>query len=150
VIPPLRERPEDVEPLARHFLDRLTTTLRRPPRAISKAALAMLERYAWPGNVRELKNVIERAVILEEHAEVLPDHLPEELKPGGRALDLEPGFRLPAGGIDLESLEKDLIRQALEQARGNKTRAAALLGLTRDTLRYRLEKYALTDTPTSG
>jgi DNA-binding NtrC family response regulator len=150
VIPPLRERPEDVEPLARHFLDRLTTSLRRPPRAISKAALAMLERYAWPGNVRELKNVIERAVILEEHAEVLPDHLPEELKPGGRALDLEPGFRLPAGGIDLESLEKDLIRQALEQARGNKTRAAALLGLTRDTLRYRLEKYALTDTPTSG
>jgi len=57
----------------------------------------------------------------------------------------EPGFRLPAAGIDLESLEKDLIRQALDQARGNKTRAAALLGLTRDTLRYRLEKYGISD-----
>ncbi|HET7038583.1 MAG TPA: sigma-54 dependent transcriptional regulator [Gemmatimonadales bacterium] len=150
VIPPLRERPEDVEPLARFFLDRLTTALRRAPRAIGKDALAMLERYAWPGNVRELKNVIERAVILEEHREILPEHLPDELKPGGRALDLEPGFRLPAAGIDLESLERDLIRQALEQARGNKTRAAALLGLTRDTLRYRLEKYGIGETPAAS
>jgi len=142
-IPPLRERPEDVEPLARFFLDRMTTNMRRTSRTIHKDALRMLERYAWPGNVRELKNVIERAVILEEGAEIVPDHLPDEMKPGGRALDLEPGFRLPAGGIDLESLERDLIRQALEQANGNKTRAAALLGLTRDTLRYRIEKYSL-------
>jgi len=143
VIRPLRDRPEDVEPLAQHFLDRLTTAMRRPPRRFHREALAMLERYAWPGNVRELRNVIERAVILEEGPEVLPAHLPDELKPGGRALDLEPGFRLPAGGIMLEELEKDLIRQALDQARGNKTRAAELLGLTRDTLRYRVEKYDL-------
>ena len=141
VIPPLRERPEDVEPLARFFLEKMTTTLRRPARTISKQALAMLERYAWPGNVRELRNVIERAVILEEGPEILPPHLPEELQPGHRARDLEPGFALPAAGIDLEALEKDLIRQALQQARGNKTRAAELLGLSRDTLRYRLEKY---------
>jgi two-component system response regulator AtoC len=145
LIPPLRERPEDVAPLARYFLDRMTSTMRRAPRTIQKEALAMLERYAWPGNVRELKNVIERAVILEERGEIRPDDLPDEIKPGGRALDLEPGFRLPAGGIDLESLERDLIRQALEQTRGNKTRAAALLGLSRDTLRYRLEKYGLGD-----
>lgn len=143
VIPPLRERPEDVEPLAYHFLRAMTTALRRPARGISREALAMLERYAWPGNARELKNVIERAVILEEGPEILPAHLPDELKPGGRALDLEPGFRLPPGGIDLEQLEQDLLRQALEQARGNKTRAAELLGLTRDTLRYRVEKYGL-------
>jgi DNA-binding NtrC family response regulator len=140
-IPPLRERPEDVEPLAQYFLKRLTSDIRRPARKICKEALAMLERYAWPGNVRELKNVIERAVILEEGLEILPAHLPEELKPGGRALDLEPGFQLPPGGIDLEQLEKDLIRQALEQTRGNKTRAAELLSLSRDTLRYRIEKY---------
>jgi two-component system response regulator AtoC len=145
LIPPLRERPEDVAPLARYFLDRMTSAMRRAPRTIQKEALAMLERYAWPGNVRELKNVIERAVILEERGEIRPDDLPDEIKPGGRALDLEPGFRLPAGGIDLESLERDLIRQALEQARGNKTRAAALLGLSRDRLRYRLEKYGLGD-----
>jgi len=142
-IAPLRERPEDVEPLARFLVEQMTTNLRRPARAISKAALAMLERYAWPGNVRELRNVIERAIILEEGAEIIPEHLPDELKPGGRALDLEPGFRLPAGGINLEQLEKDLIHQALEQTRGNKSRAAELLGLTRDTLRYRLDKYKL-------
>ena len=143
VIPPLRERPEDVEPLARFFLDRMTTNMRRASRTIHKDALRMLERYAWPGNVRELKNVIERALILEEGTEIVPDYLPDEIKPGGRALDLEPGFQLPAGGIELESLEKDLIRQALEQANGNKTQAAALLGLTRDTLRYRIDKYGL-------
>jgi len=142
-IPPLRQRPEDVEPLAHHFLNRITTTLRGRARRIAKPALAMLERYSWPGNVRELKNVIERAVILEEGEEVLPDHLPEEMKPGGRALDLHPGFQLPAGGINLEELEKDLIRQAVEQVHGNKTRAAELLGLSRDTLRYRMDKYAL-------
>jgi DNA-binding NtrC family response regulator len=149
-IPPLRERPEDIEPLARYFLDRITTSLRRPARQISKPALAMLERYAWPGNVRELKNVIERAVILEEGPELLSDHLPEELKPGHRALDLEPGIRLPPGGIDLEGLEQNLIAQALKQARGNKTRAAELLGLTRDTLRYRVEKYGITDSTGDG
>ncbi|GIW53593.1 MAG: acetoacetate metabolism regulatory protein AtoC [Gemmatimonadales bacterium] len=145
VIPPLRERPEDIEPLAYHFLEAITAALRRPARRISREALAMLERYPWPGNVRELKNVIERAVILEEGPEILPAHLPDELKPGARVLDLEPGFRLPPGGIDMEALEKDLIRQALQQARGNKTRAAELLGLTRDTLRYRIEKYGLSE-----
>jgi len=143
VIPPLRDRPDDVEPLAQYFVQRMTSDIRRPARQICKEALVMLQRYGWPGNVRELKNVIERAVILEEGTEILPAHLPEELKPGGRALDLEPGFKLPAGGIDLEHLEKDLIRQALEQTRGNKTRAAELLALTRDTLRYRIEKYRL-------
>jgi DNA-binding NtrC family response regulator len=142
-IPPLRERPEDVEPLARHFVAAITTAIRRPARAISQEALAMLERYAWPGNVRELKNVIERAVILEEGAEILAAHLPDELKPGSRVSDLAPGFRLPPGGINLEGLEKDLILQALAQTHGNKTRAAELLGLTRDTLRYRVEKYGL-------
>lgn len=142
-IPPLRERAEDVEPLAQHFLNLITTALRRPTRSISRPAMTLLERYGWPGNVRELKNVIERAVILEEGSELLPAHLPEEMKPGGRALDLQPGYRLPPGGIDLEALERDLIRQAMEQVDGNKTRAAGLLGLTRDTLRYRIEKHDL-------
>jgi DNA-binding NtrC family response regulator len=142
-IPPLRERPEDVEPLAAHFLANLTSALRRPARGLSREALQLLERYAWPGNVRELRNVIERAVILEEGTEILPEHLPDELRLGSRAADLGPRFRLPDAGMHLEELEKDLIRQALEQAQGNKTRAAGLLGLTRDTLRYRLEKYGI-------
>ena len=142
-IPPLRERPEDVMPLAKFLLDKLTTAMRRPARSFSREALTMLERYAWPGNVRELKNVIERAIILEDGPEVLPAHLPDELRPGMSALDLEPGYTLPAGGIDLEMLERDLLRQALQRTRGNKTRAAELLGLTRDTLRYRIETYGL-------
>ncbi len=147
LIPPLRERPEDVEPLAKHFLDQLTTAMRRAGRVLSKDAIRMLERYAWPGNVREVRNVIERAVILEESVEILPEHLPDELRLGMRAADLVPGYRLPAGGVNLEQLEKDLLTQALEQARGNKTRAAELLGLSRDTLRYRLEKYSLVEKP---
>jgi two-component system response regulator AtoC len=146
VIPPLRERPEDVAPLAEFFLDAMTKSLRRPARTISKTALDMLTRYAWPGNVRELRNVIERATILEEGPEILPDHLPDELRLGSSAIDLSPGYALPPGGIDLEALEKDLITQALEQAKGNKTRAASLLGMTRDRLRYRLEKYQVPDT----
>lgn len=146
VIPPLRERPEDVRPLAEFFLDAMTKSLRRPARTISKTALDMLTRYAWPGNVRELRNVIERATILEEGPEILPDHLPDELRLGSSAIDLSPGYALPPGGIDLDALEKDLIRQALEQAKGNKTRAASLLGMTRDRLRYRLEKYHVPET----
>lgn len=128
LIPPLRERPEDVEPLARYFLEQLTTKMRRPARTISKPALAMLERYAWPGNVRELKNVIERAVILEDSAELLPEHLPDELKPGGRAVGLATGLTLPAGGIDLERLEQDLLRQALEQAGGQQDARGGVAG----------------------
>ncbi len=143
VIPPLRERPEDVEPLAEYFLTRYTEAMRRPPRRIAPATLAILRRYGWPGNVRELRNVVERTVILDEGPDFLPENLPDELKPGGRALDLEAGFRLPAGGVMLEQLERDLIQQALDQARGNKTRAAQLLGLSRDTLRYRIEKHGL-------
>ncbi len=145
VIPTLRERPEDVEPLAKFFLEKMTASLRRPARSLSKGALEMLERYAWPGNVRELRNVMERAMILEEGPQILREHLPDELRLGSRAVDLAPGFALPAGGIDLDELEKDLIRQALDQARGNKTRAATLLGMTRDTLRYRLDKYSLSE-----
>lgn len=144
-VPPLRDRPEDVEPLARYFLEQLTTTLRRPARGIPRETLAMLERYSWPGNARELRNVIERAVILEDGPEILPEHLPDELQPGARAVDLEPGYALPPAGINLEELEKDLLRQALERTRGNKTRAAQLLALTRDTLRYRLEKYEMSE-----
>jgi two-component system response regulator AtoC len=142
-IPPLRERPEDVTPLADFFLESMTVDLRRPARNFSGAAYKMLERYSWPGNVRELRNVIERTIILEEDKEILPDHLPDELQLGKRVVSLAPGLQLPAGGIDLEELEKDLILQALTQARGNKTKAATLLGMSRDTLRYRLEKHEL-------
>jgi DNA-binding NtrC family response regulator len=140
-VPPLRERPDDVAPLVSFFLESITAQLRRPATSVSDAAFKMLERYSWPGNVRELRNVIERTLILEEANEILPDHLPDELQLGKGTVSLAPGLKLPAGGINLEELEKDLILQALSQARGNKTKAATLLGMSRDTLRYRLEKY---------
>ncbi len=144
-ISPLRDRPEDIEPLAQHFLDHFSTTLRRPPRTMSRDAVAVLERYGWPGNVREVRNVMERITILEEEPEIGPEHLPDELRPGARIADLGLGVQLPVGGIDLEELEKDLLRQALERTRGNRTRAAQLLSLSRDTLRYRIEKYHMSD-----
>lgn len=153
-VPPLRDRPEDIEPLARHFLDKFTTALRRPARTITKETAAMLNRYAWPGNVRELRNVMERVTILEEGQEILSTHLPDELQPGARPLDFSSGVQLPPAGVDLEELEKDLLRQALERTRGNRTRAAQLLSLTRDTLRYRIEKYGMGEvgvkTPSAG
>lgn len=131
-VPPLRERPNDILPLARHFLGK---------RSWTPHAATQLEQYAWPGNVAELRAVIERACLLAGDDEIDVVHLPHSLselqQPHGAA------FRLPVAGLNLEALEQDLIRQALEQAHGNKSRAADLLGLTRHTLLYRLEKYGI-------
>ena len=147
-LPALRERPEDVAPLALHFLDELSRDFHRTPPRLAPETLACLEAYQWPGNARELRNVIERILLLEGGAEVVPDQLPLEVRLGSpadatRSCDDGAGILLPSGGVDLEQVERTLIAQALEAARGNKTRAAKLLRLTRDTLRYRLEKYGL-------
>lgn len=140
-IPPLRERREDVAPLALYFVDRLTAELRRDPTTLTEPTIQTLEAYDWPGNVRQLKNVLERVLILEEATEIRPDHLPSELfaAPGRESV---PGafYPLPHGGLRLQDVEADLIDQAMHRTNGNVTRAAALLGLTRDTLRYRLTK----------
>ncbi len=155
-LPALRERPDDVAPLALHFLDELSREFHRTPPRLTPEALACLEAYQWPGNARELKNVVERLLLLEGGSEIVTEQLPLEVRlggaggpgGGGAAYAGEPGgngagFVLPAGGVDLEEVECTLIAQALEAARGNKTRAARLLRLTRDTLRYRLEKFGL-------
>ena len=140
-LPPLRERPEDVEPLARHFVERFGTELRSPVRRISPDAVRLLQRYPWPGNVRELRNTIERAVLLCDGVELDMEHLSLDLARASRSL--EPGFRLPDGGLVLRDLERDLLQQALEHARGNQTEAARLLGMSRDQVRYRVEKHGL-------
>jgi DNA-binding NtrC family response regulator len=98
-----------------------------------------LEAYPWPGNIRELRNAVERAMLLTESDTLLPDHFPV-LMPRAQATQ---GVELPAGGIDLEQLERDLVVQALARTNGNQTRAAALLGLNRDQIRYRIEKFGL-------
>ena len=147
-LPPLRDRPEDIPFLLRHFCEELGRRYGRRPRFLSADAEVLLCEYDWPGNVRELKHVVERAVLLESDDEIgLRTVLPllavaasDETNDDDRW-----SFRLPDGGIDLGQLERDLLRQALERTGGNRTRAAQLLGLSRDQLRYRIEKHGILD-----
>ncbi len=141
LLPPLRHRLGDVRLLLQQFIEELATAYRLPAPRFTRAAWKILDRYHWPGNVRELRNFCERMVILSQGREVDDSNLPLELTAGGRSTAT--GFQLPKEGIQLERLEVQLISQALEYAQGNKTKAARLLGLTRDTLKYRLKKYAI-------
>jgi len=142
-LPPLRERTQDIEPLLEHFLA-LAARVHgvKAPRFLV-AVQRQLRRYPWPGNLRELRNFCERMVLLCPGQDLGPENLPWEIRQSeeGRVEGL--GFKVPAAGINLQDLEIDIIRQALALAGGNKSRAARLLGLTRDTLLYRLEKYLI-------
>jgi DNA-binding NtrC family response regulator len=140
-LPPLREMAEDVITLAEHFIRIYNLDFRKKVDGLHPEGRRRLLGYAWPGNVRELRNVIERAMIFCETNAINPADLalPVTITDGA----LPSAFRLPETGIQLEDLEKSLLTQALQLAQGNKTRAAALLGLSRDTLRYRLEKFGI-------
>ena len=144
IIPPLRERPEDVPLLAEHFLKHFAEEFKKSPRQLSREAAEALGRYDWPGNARELRNVIERLIILESASVIEPQHFPPEIRAGvkkqGKWL-----VELPTGGTALAEVERQLVLQAMERARGNQTRAAELLGIERDALRRRLVKYGLLD-----
>jgi DNA-binding NtrC family response regulator len=136
-LPPLRARKEDIGPLAGFFLRRFAFETRKGVVAFSPQASRYIAAYSWPGNVRELKNVIERAVILCSGPEILAEDLPRELR---RACD-EGGNEGSPGPI--EDAERFLILGALERSSGNVSAAARVLGLTRNTLRYRMRKYGL-------
>ncbi|MEZ4601590.1 MAG: sigma-54 dependent transcriptional regulator [Syntrophotaleaceae bacterium] len=140
-LPPLRERREDIIPLAEHFINQFNKEFGKQVRGISRMAEKILTEYDWPGNIRELKNVIERSVILECEETLLVENLPRELidRTVGTAGPLN--FRLPPEGIDIEDVERELIRQALEMADGNQSQAARLLNLGIDALRYRMKKF---------
>jgi DNA-binding NtrC family response regulator len=140
-MPPLREREGDIALLAKLFADRFAREFRKPLEGISRSALALLEAHPWPGNVRELRNVMERAVLLAERKWLEPDDFGGMGQPRSRP-DPHP-FVLPVEGIDLRELERDLVSQALARTGGNQTRAAALLGINRDQIRYRMEKFGL-------
>ncbi len=142
-VPPLRERTGDIPLLVGHFTDRFGASAGRPV-SVHPDALRSLSGYEWPGNVRELQNVIERAVLLAGDGEILPGHLLESIARSEPAAGSR--FTLPEDGVRLEELERDLIRQALERAGGNKSKAARLLGISRPTLLYRLEKHGLEET----
>jgi len=142
-LPPLRKRTGDVALLLNHFLSQLAEKHSMPAPAIDRAALKILRSYSWPGNVRELRNFCERMLILNAGQEIKVENLPREFfntsKPVAKGLSIE----IPDSGISIEAVEIHLIRQAIEKAAGNRSKAARLLGLTRDTLLYRIKKYAI-------
>jgi two-component system, NtrC family, response regulator AtoC len=142
-LPPLRERRDDILPLAEHFIQHFNREFGKNVRGISKMAEKFLSDYPWPGNIRELKNIIERAIILENEETLLLEHLPQELvaKTGLSGSGGPAGFRLPPEGIDIEDVERELIRQALEISEGNQSKAARKLSLGIDAFRYRMKKF---------
>jgi DNA-binding NtrC family response regulator len=141
-VPSLRERPEDIPPLVTHFLARFNRNLKRDVRDVAPIAMELLRQYDWPGNVRQLRNVIERALILHPLIkELRAEHLPPELRQAARLAS--PAAAAGDGGMSLQAAEIKLLREALDRAAGNQSKAARLLGISRDTLRYRLKKYEL-------
>jgi two-component system response regulator AtoC len=142
VLPPLRERKEDIPLLLHHYIAKYNTEFRKKFRGVSEESQRVLLAYSWPGNVRELRNLVERILILENGDTILPEHLPPEMTaPAASAAGAVPGYALPPAGLCLDAVEKDFVRQALESANGNQTRAAQLLGISRDQLRYRMQKF---------
>lgn len=144
-IPPLRERPEDIEAILMVFLERARRERGCPIRTIAPDALALLKRHDWPGNVRELHNVVEWLTITCKHPTIQPEHLPPSIRamPVQSGLQSEHRHSLLNLGLSLEELEKRLLEEALERAGGNVSEAARLLKISRNTLRYRMAKHRL-------
>jgi len=141
-VPALRERREDIPLLAAHFVARAARRHGLPEVRLGPAVTKLFLEHAWPGNVRELANVVERLVLLAEGGEASPADLPESFS---RRAQGEGGFRLPPQGISFEAHERELLRQALEHAGGNRARAARLLDLPYKAFLYRLEKHGLVE-----
>jgi two-component system response regulator PilR (NtrC family) len=149
-LPPLRERHDDVQALAEHFVEKFAQQMKKEIQGISGAAMACLRSYSWPGNVRELENAIERAVALERAPAVLPDSLPDAVRAAAGVTSPAPTVqpaeeRTLAGGFDLEQhvqgIEREYIMEALRRSNGVKKNAAELLGLSFRQFRYLLKKY---------
>jgi len=140
VLPPLRSRADDIPALVHYFVDAYNTEFRKRVLGVSDEAMRRLKAYGWPGNIRELRNAVERAMLLVDGDELTADQFPVAAGVGAR---LTEGVELPPTGIDLEQLERSLVVQALERSGWNQTHAAAMLGLNRDQIRYRIEKFKL-------
>ena len=144
-LPPLAKRSEDIEHLVKHFLKQFSDMHGIKAPQFSKAAIKVLKAYKWPGNIRELRNLCERLSILLSGRVIDVENLPSEYRsnPSVNASKM-PGFVLPETGLQLDSLEADLINQALNRTKGNRSQSAKLLGLSRDTLLYRMQKHGFT------
>jgi DNA-binding NtrC family response regulator len=144
-IPPLRDRMEDVVPLADHFLQHFRRELGVGLQGFSEEALGAMRAYHWPGNVRELRNAVERAALLAPGPLIGLEDLPPEMSMSGRSLALDGAPHLPDAGVDFEELERAWVEEALRRCEGNRSRAARLLGMNRDQIRYRIEKFGIKD-----
>jgi transcriptional regulator with PAS, ATPase and Fis domain len=142
-LPPLAHRTEDIEHLIGHFLAMMAETHSIDAPKFSKQALRVLKDYAWPGNIRELRNLCERLSILLAGRTIEPENLPHEFVTYS-SMPKVADFTLPERGLQLDSLEADLIHQALSRTKGNRSKSAKLLGLSRDTLLYRMQKHGFT------
>jgi DNA-binding NtrC family response regulator len=150
-IPPLRERTDDIPPLAAYFLDTFSRAFGREFRDVSTETSELMKQYKWPGNIRELRNVIERICIMGHGPALLPEHLPQEIRgisptTASSAVTTGPFPLLTADmGLDdaVMEFEKSIISQALDKTRGNVLQTANLLKIPRGTLRYKMDKYGL-------
>jgi DNA-binding NtrC family response regulator len=142
-VPPLRERKEDIIDLAKHFIKHFNREFKKHVKGFSPIALKMIMQYDWPGNIRELRNVIERAMIFEEEDMIMVERLPAEIiASSGKTYGSSPlEIKIPPEGIDIEEVEKELIRQALLMTKGNQSKAARLLNIGVDAMRYRMKKF---------
>ena len=138
-LPPLRERVGDIRLLVSYYIDRYNREFRKHVRGLQPAAQVLLDHCRWPGNVRELRNAIERAMLLAENGLLGV----EDFATLSRSSTAVATFRLPPEGVNLEAVERQLVVQALQRAAGNQTRAGNLLGINRDQVRYRIEKFGL-------
>jgi DNA-binding NtrC family response regulator len=138
VLPSLRERRGDIPLLVDYFIERYNVEFRKRVKGVTKDAQNVLDQYAWPGNVRELRNAIERAMLLADRQWLLPEDFTTLSRGTPSSM-----FRLPPEGINLEAVERHLLVQALERSGGNQTQAGYLLGINRDQVRYRIEKFGL-------
>ena len=142
-LPPLAQRTDDIEHLIMHFLNMMAETHSIAAPNFSKQSLKVLKNYPWPGNIRELRNLCERLSILLAGNTIEPENLPHEFVTYS-SLPKPTNFTLPETGIQLDHLEADLIHQALSRTKGNRSKSARLLGLSRDTLLYRMQKHGFT------
>ncbi|HSH47671.1 MAG TPA: sigma-54 dependent transcriptional regulator [Halomonas sp.] len=144
-LPPLRDRDGDLPLLLEHFIAELAARHGVQPPTFAPSLIKRLARHTWPGNVRELRNLVERCVVLFHGQRLTPDALPAHWLTTGAVQGAgSESWRLPSDGICLDALERQLIHQALDHSAGNRSQAARLLGLTRDTLLYRMKKHAIT------
>lgn len=146
VIPPLRNRRDDIPPLVDFFVAKHSASSHRKITGLTAGARNLIMSYSWPGNVRQLESAIERAILLCEGSEIEVEDLPVEIRQEGTSAAAF-NFKLPPEGISFDEVERSLITQAMEQTNWNITRAAKLLGLSFRTLQYRLEKFGIKKAP---